>query len=312
VKDIDPGNPEVAVLEQRLQLAAKPPATEAEPEFEFEVFDNLAEAAAVPAPPVAPPRPPPPPAVSPAPATPPIATSGAPAPTPPGAPAAAPGRAKGGMQFDEAGGSSAMEFHPGFGEDFGAEAETAPEPEESAGRIQVLLDQGQEEFDGGDFQSAIDTWSRIYLVDAQHAEAERRIGQARRRRAELDRLAEQHFYEAREAFEQKRFDDARALCQKVLKLQPQHLEAHDLLQRLETLRPHPRLRLPALPRRTASSRRLVPRQDAPAVPQYPPRVRPPCRHVRWSVPPGSRGPRGQCLLSLCPGWASGSPWSFSS
>jgi tetratricopeptide (TPR) repeat protein len=234
VKDIDPGNPEVAVLEQRLQLAAKPPATEAEPEFEFEVFDNLAEAAAVPAPPVAPPRTPPPPAVSPAPATPPIATSGAPAPTPPGAPAAAPGRAKGGMQFDEAGGSSAMEFHPGFGEDFGAEAETAPEPEESAGRIQALLDQGQEEFDGGDFQSAIDTWSRIYLVDAQHAEAERRIGQARRRRAELDRLAEQHFYEAREAFEQKRFDDARALCQKVLKLQPQHLEAHDLLQRLET------------------------------------------------------------------------------
>jgi tetratricopeptide (TPR) repeat protein len=233
-KDIDPGNPEVAVLEQRLQAAAKPPATEAEPEFEFEVFDNPADVAAPAAPPVAPTPPPRPPAVSPAPATPPIGTPKAPAPAPPAAAAAAPPRAGGGMRFDEAAGASAMEFHPGLGEDFGAEAEAPPEPEGSTGRIQALLDQGQEEFDRGDFQSAIDSWSRIYLIDAQHAEAERRIGQARRRRAELDRLAEQHFYEAREAFEQKRFDDARALCQQVLKLQPQHLEAHDLLQRLET------------------------------------------------------------------------------
>jgi tetratricopeptide (TPR) repeat protein len=270
-KDIDPGNPEVAVLEQRLQLAAKPPATEAEPEFEFEVFDHLAEVAAAPAPPMAPTPPPPPPAVTPAPATlpigtskapapatppistskapasatPPIGISEAPAPTPPAAAAAAPPRAEGGMQFDEAGGGSAMEFHPGLSEEFGAEV--LGEPEESAGRIQALLDQGQEEFDRGDFQSAIDSWSRIYLIDAQHAEAERRIGQARRRRAELDRLAEQHFYEAREAFEQKRFDDARALCQKVLKLQPQHLEAHDLLQRLETpAAPPPPRSAPAL------------------------------------------------------------------
>jgi len=244
-KDIDPGNPEVAVLEQRLQLAAKPPATEAEPEFEFEVFDHLAGVAAAPAPPMAPTPPPPRPAVSPAPASPPIDTSKAPPPTPPAA--AASQQAQGGMQFDEAEGGSAMEFHPGFGEDFGAGAGAASEPEESAGRIQALLDQGQEEFDRGDFQSAIDSWSRIYLIDAQNAEAERRIGQARQRRAEVDRLAELDFYKAREAFEQKRFDDARALCLQVLKLQPQHLEAHDLLQRLATpAAPPPPSSAPAL------------------------------------------------------------------
>jgi tetratricopeptide (TPR) repeat protein len=251
-KDLDPSNPELAVLERRLQLAARPVAPEAQPEFEFEVFDHVAEAEATPppavaAPPVparpapvlpptqAPPRPSPPAAAA-APGTraarplqPPMV-----APPPPPPVAAAPPRDVGGMKFDEAAGASAMEFHQGFGEEFGAEVEAASESEESAARIQALLDQGQEEFDRDDFQAAVDSWSRIYLIDAQHAEAERRIGQARRRRAELDRQAEQHFYEAREAFEQKRFDDARALCQKVLKLQPQHLEAHDLLQRLET------------------------------------------------------------------------------
>jgi tetratricopeptide (TPR) repeat protein len=261
-KDLDPSNPELAVLERRLQLAAKPVAPEARPEFEFEVFDHLTEAAATPPPtpavaaPPAPARPaaalpptpapprPSPPAAAAAPGTraarppqPPMVS-----PPPPPSPAApppppvvtAPPRAAGGMMFDEGAGASAMEFHPGFGEEFGAEVEVAGEPEDSAARIRALLDQGQEEFDRDDFQAAVDSWSRIYLIDAQHAEAERRIGQARRRRAELDRQAEQSFYEAREAFEQKRLDDARALCQKVLKLQPQHLEAHDLLQRLET------------------------------------------------------------------------------
>jgi tetratricopeptide (TPR) repeat protein len=227
-KDLDPSNPEVAVLERRLELAAKPTATEAEPEFEFEVFDHPADAPARPAVPIV--AAPPPQASAAATQEPP------PRPAAPAPPPAQSGPPAGGgaMQFDEAAGASAMEFHPGIGEDFGAGTEAVSEGDETSARIQSLLDQGQEEFDRGDFQSAIDTWSRIYLIDAQHTEAERRIGQARRRRAELDRLAEQHFYEAREAFEQKRFDDARALCEQVLKLQPQHLDAHDLLQRLET------------------------------------------------------------------------------
>jgi len=295
-KDIDPGNPEVAVLDRRLQLAPTPPVAEAEPEFEFEVFDHLGEAATVPAPPMAPTPPPPPPAgarPAVAPAPPPVGTSKAPAPTPHAA--AAPPRAKPGMQFDEAGGGSAMEFHPEFGEEFGAEAEAASEPEESAVRIQALLDQGQEEFDRGDFQSAVDSWSRIYLIDAQHAEAERRIGQARRRRAELDRLAEQHFYEAREAFEQKRLDDARALCQKVLNLQPQHLEAHDLLQRLETpAAPPPPPSAPALAGEDDLFRddfvpaTLAPPAGGAALPYAGPVAAPPREAERPARAPGAR------------------------
>lgn len=106
--------------------------------------------------------------------------------------------------------------------------------EESDNRIRTLLAAGQEAFSRGAYQEAIDTWSRVFLIDTHHAEAERLIEQARRRREEVERLAEHHFYEAREAFERGELDEAQRLCAEVLKLQPQHFEAHDLLQRLET------------------------------------------------------------------------------
>ncbi len=117
---------------------------------------------------------------------------------------------------------------------FGAFPVPAGQPQGTDARVQELLDQGQEAFDIGDYQGAIETWSRIYLVDAHHPEAEARIDQARRRREEVEREAEHRFYEAREAYDQGRIAEARALCQEVLQLQPQHLEAHDLLLRLET------------------------------------------------------------------------------
>jgi len=237
-KDLDPTNPDVAVLERRLSLAAKPLATEAEPEFEFEVFEPAAEAPAAaprqaaaqaatatappPAPrvPQAPPAAPPPPRPAPAPA----ARAAPPPPAPPGA---------AGMRFDQPGAAFTMEFHPGFGE--GADSGGgARESKASEARIRSLLDQGQQEFDRVDFQSAIDTWSRIFLIDSQHAEAERRIALARSRREEVERLAEQRFHQASDAYRDKRLDEARALCKEVLALLPQHLEAHDLLQRLET------------------------------------------------------------------------------
>jgi tetratricopeptide (TPR) repeat protein len=257
-KDLDPTNPELAVLERRLSLAAKPLETEAEPEFEFEVFDHTPDAPpaaprpttaapptppTVPLPPAAPPtvqmpRPVPPaaarPAAGPPPAPAPVPRTPHPTP-PPVAPApAAPQAPAGGFRFDQAGDAFTMEFQPGVDEQGAGASREGGEAPASAARIQSLLDQGQQEFDRTDFQAAIDTWSRIYLIDAQHAEAERRIGQARRRREEVERLAEQRFHEAKEAYNSKRLDEARALCKEVLKLQPQHLEAHDLMQRLET------------------------------------------------------------------------------
>jgi len=279
-RSINPTHPDVRALETRLQQAGGAVAAEAEPEFEFEVFEPASDGKGVKAgtsPPIGqPPRPlspapPPPPPQAPAaqpfpvipsaPAAapqPPAAASSAPSfGAPPAAPAApfgvpssppraatslppmppAPAGAQGPASrpsFGVAGGGSASPFVTAASEDLSLFTEDDGSHEDAEVRIKALLDQGQVAFERSDFQGAIDTWSRIYLIDPRHPEAERRIEQARHKREEIGRLAEHRFYEAREAFEQGRLDDARSLCQQVLQLQPQHLEAHDLLSRLET------------------------------------------------------------------------------
>jgi tetratricopeptide (TPR) repeat protein len=253
-RNLDPANPVLPELVQRVEIAAKPVSPDME--FEFEVFDHVSGSDAQPAeagptftPPAAPPArsvaAPAPPAPAPPPAraagVPPIAAApsfaspvappGA-SPTAPVSPAfgastTAPAPGDGGFEFD-------MPGAPSFAFD-GSESDAAvAEPTDPAARVQSLLDQGQVAFDRGDYHVAIDTWSRIFLIDSRHEEAEHRIDQARRRQEEGERAAEHRFYEAREAAENGRVDEARRLCQEVLELQPQHLEAHDLLQRLDT------------------------------------------------------------------------------
>jgi tetratricopeptide (TPR) repeat protein len=254
----DPDHPRLAALKQRLETAAATaePEPEPEPEFEFETLgpSDALPFAEPPAPAPSPPTPAPP--AAPPPATPwPAAPAAAPVAPLPSRPAAEPPRAVGPVPpaapppppaapaapaapgptplftFDEA--SEEVEF--GAAPEFGFTPGMADEPvDETAAKVTALLDQGQEAFDRGDHQAAIDSWSRIYLLDAHSSEAERRIEQARRRTEEHQRLAEHRFYEAREAFDEGRREEARSLCQEVLFLVPQHLEAHDLLARLDT------------------------------------------------------------------------------
>jgi len=144
----------------------------------------------------------------------------------------------GGLEFDSRHGGPAPDF--GGSGDLPLDESVFLDEEQpfpgAAGddRVRSLLEGGREAFARGAYQEAIDTWSRVFLIDAHHPEAEQLIEQARRRREEVERLAEHNFYEAREAFDRGELDEARRYCLEVLKLQPQHFEAHDLLQRLET------------------------------------------------------------------------------
>lgn len=155
-------------------------------------------------------------------------------------PAAPPASAAGGLSFDSRRDAASLDFGgassppPRLDESVFVDEEFSFPGGEGDDRVRALLDAGQEAFARGAYQEAIDTWSRIFLIDAHHAEAERLIERARQRREEVERLAEHNFYEAREAYERGELDEARRYCQEVLKLQPQHFEAHDLLQRLET------------------------------------------------------------------------------
>ncbi len=104
---------------------------------------------------------------------------------------------------------------------------------ESEQRIRQLLDEGQAALDGGDPQAAIDAWSRIFLIDIDHQEAAQRIERARRIRAERDRQVEETFHDGLSHLQAGDPEPARQAFQKVLELQPGHLQAREYLQQLD-------------------------------------------------------------------------------
>lgn len=104
--------------------------------------------------------------------------------------------------------------------------------EEGDRRIAELLDEGQKAFDRGDHQSAIDAWSRIFLIDIDHGEASRRIEEARRLKSEQERKVEEAFHDAARALEEGDTDGAEEKLRKVLEMSPGHVAAREQLDRL--------------------------------------------------------------------------------
>jgi tetratricopeptide (TPR) repeat protein len=253
-RNLDPSHPDLVGLEREIEESPASGVGERTIEFDFgdvvrEIEEEDTVKATVPAAAAKPPAKPPAttsapgsavPSPGPEPTVEAVASGAGPAQAPSVPPAGA-------SYFEFAEEPPARERPPGFpvdgdaqagaprfgsGEQFGlAEAEEA---DDAAERVESLLAQGQDAYDKGEFQGAIDAWSRIYLIQAENPEADRRLVEARERLEEVQRQADHRFYEAREAFEQGRTEEARALCQEVLKLEPRHLEAQDLIARLDT------------------------------------------------------------------------------
>lgn len=119
-------------------------------------------------------------------------------------------------------------------------------------RIKQLLDEGQTAYDAGDVQGAIDSWSRIFLIDIDHQEAARRIEQARKVKAESERQAEEIFHEGVAKIEAGDLEGAKRTFHRVLEIQPSYFAAREYLQQLEagqvpTARPVPRHEAAAQP-----------------------------------------------------------------
>jgi tetratricopeptide (TPR) repeat protein len=104
-------------------------------------------------------------------------------------------------------------------------------------RIAELLAEGQQAFERGDHQSAIDAWSRIFLIDIDHQEASRRIEEARRLKNEQERKIEEVYHEALDAAQAGREAEAREGFERVLALAPGHGAALEQIERLESGRP---------------------------------------------------------------------------
>ncbi|MEM6455926.1 MAG: hypothetical protein AAF772_12600, partial [Acidobacteriota bacterium] len=114
-----------------------------------------------------------------------------------------------------------------------APAPAAPAADDPRMRIQALLAEGQEAFQQGDNQGAIDIWSRIFLIDVDNDEASRRIEAARDLKAERERQAEELYYEAVELFEAESFDEARDRFERTLELDPNHGGARAYIEQID-------------------------------------------------------------------------------
>lgn len=118
--------------------------------------------------------------------------------------------------------------------------------DESQRRIAELLEEGQVAYDEAEYQSAIDSWSRVFLIDIDHAEANQRIEQARRMAAEAERQVEEVFHEAMSHLDSGDLELSRHALKRVLELQPSHLAAQEYLDRInsgEVMAPEPEMPL---------------------------------------------------------------------
>lgn len=107
--------------------------------------------------------------------------------------------------------------------------------DDDASRIQQYLSEGDEAYAGGDYQKAIDIWSKIFLIDVTNDDASRRIEEARQKRLEVDQQVEELIVAGTLEFEKQNYDVARARFEEVLRLDPAHFNAGEYLQKINDL-----------------------------------------------------------------------------
>jgi tetratricopeptide (TPR) repeat protein len=105
-------------------------------------------------------------------------------------------------------------------------------------KIAQYLSDGDRAFGAGEYQQAIDLWSRIFLIDVTNDDASERIERAKAKRRELEQKIEPLLASGIAAFDRGDTARAQADLSEVLRLDPNNDSAHDYLGRLsETTTP---------------------------------------------------------------------------
>jgi tetratricopeptide (TPR) repeat protein len=131
----------------------------------------------------------------------------------------------GGFSFDspqKAPGSAEFDFST-------ASVSTSPDDQK---KIEQYLADGDRAFSAGDYQQAIDHWSRIFLIDVTNDQASERIERAKARRREAEQKSETLLGTAIDAFERGDKNRARADFNEVLRLDPGNATALEYLGRM--------------------------------------------------------------------------------
>jgi tetratricopeptide (TPR) repeat protein len=100
-------------------------------------------------------------------------------------------------------------------------------------KVQQYLADGDRAEASGDYQQAIDLWSRIFLIDVTNDEASQRIENAKAKRRDLESRVEALISAGETAFGRDN-ETARAKFTEALRLDPSNLVAHDYLEKLSS------------------------------------------------------------------------------
>jgi tetratricopeptide (TPR) repeat protein len=143
------------------------------------------------------------------------------------APPTAPAAPSGGFSFDAA---PTAATPPSGDFDFStASMDTSPDDRK---KIEQYLADGDRAFEGGDYQQAIDLWSRIFLIDVTNDQASERIERAKAKRREIDQKVESLIAAGVASFDRSDHENARARFTEALRIDPANSTAHDYLDRL--------------------------------------------------------------------------------
>jgi tetratricopeptide (TPR) repeat protein len=151
------------------------------------------------------------------------------APSP--APAAPATPSFGGFSFDAPSTPSAGSF------DF-APAASQPGGDDQRKIAQYLTD-GDRAANAGNYQQAIDLWSRIFLIDVTNDEASSRIENAKAKRRENEAKVEALLAAGEKAFNARDNDTARDKFSEALRLDPGNLTANEFLEKMTEAAPAP-------------------------------------------------------------------------
>ena len=110
-----------------------------------------------------------------------------------------------------------------------ASVETSPDDQK---KVQEYLSEGDRAFDAGQFQQAIDLWSRIFLIDVTNEQASERIEKAKMKRRDIDKQGETLLASGIQAFDRGDRDAARETFTKLLQLDPQNPTAQEYMDKL--------------------------------------------------------------------------------
>ena len=110
-----------------------------------------------------------------------------------------------------------------------ASISTSPDDQK---KIEQYLADGDRAFDSGDYQQAIDLWSRIFLIDVTNDAASDRIEKAKGKRREIDQKVDPLLSQGVDAFDRGDKARARVAFAEVLRLDPRNATAQDYLDQI--------------------------------------------------------------------------------